>query len=255
MGKYFLESDFKAFDSSLARKTDDKVIANRLYVVNKLRALDEQGLKSYMLKNDLHSHKQKAHLTSVVWPLRQANGEYVDYVRMGYGKSKEHVIELAKILQMYSINNKGFMKYDMAFHYVTQLQLSINEKGWNIALYLGYYGWLQQKKLVNKLFENSSRREEFKNLLDYIIDNNYVLYLCSDVGDNYYEDTDEYINDIIDYFHKGISFTIYIANEQDKESKENETNRILNFLIDEFDKLMPLYKFISWDPTQNNYIK
>ena len=147
------------------------------------------------------------------------------------------------------------MKYDMAFHYVTQLQLSINEKGWNIALYLGYYGWLEQKNLVNKLFENSSRREEFKNLLDYIIDNNYVLYLCSDVGDNYYEDTDEYINDIIDYFHKGISFTIYIANEQDKESKENETNRILNFLIDEFDKLMSLYKFISWDPTQNNYIK
>ena len=53
-----------------------------------------------MLKNDLHSHKQKAHLTSVVWPLRQSNGEYVDYVRMGYGKSKEHVIELAKILHV-----------------------------------------------------------------------------------------------------------------------------------------------------------
>ena len=26
------------------------------------------------------------------------------------------------------------------------------------------------------------------------------------------------------------------------------------FIIDEFDKLMPLYKFISWDPIENNYI-
>lgn len=254
MGKYFLESDFKAFDSSLARRTDDKVIGNRIYVVNKLRDLDEQGLKTYMLKNDLHSHWQKAHLTSVVWPLKQANGEYVDYVRMGYGKSKEHIKQLGKILQMYSINDKGFMKDDMAFHYVTQLQLSINENGWNIALYLGHYGWLEQKNLVSKLSENSSKREEFKNLLDYLIDNKYVLYLYSDIGDYYYEDTEEYINDIIDYFHKGTSFTIHIANEQDKESNENETNRILTFLIAEFDKLMPLYKFISWDPIENNYI-
>lgn len=110
------------------------------------------------------------------------------------------------------------------------------------------------KNLVSKLSENSSKREEFKNLLDYLIDNKYVLYLYSDIGDYYYEDTEEYINDIIDYFHKGTRFTIHIANEQDKESNENETNRILTFLIAEFDKLMPLYKFISWDPIKNNYI-
>ena len=44
------------------------------------------------------------------------------------------------------------------------------------------------KNLVSKLSENSSKREEFKNLLDYLIDNKYVLYLYSDIGDYYYED-------------------------------------------------------------------
>lgn len=254
MGKYFLESDFKAFDSSLARRIDDKVIANRILVVNKLRNLHEQGLKNMMGKNDLYPHWQKTHLTSVVWPLKQANGEYVDYVRMGYGKPKDKIKELAKILQMYIINDKGFMKDDMAFHYVTQLQLAVNEDGWNIALYLGNHGWLEQKNLVKKLENNISQREEFDKMLKNVMDNGYVLYLYSDVGNYYYENSEEYINDIIEYSNKRISFTIHIANEKDEESSENSTDKVLNFIVNEFCELIPIYKFIAWDPIDNNYI-
>lgn len=254
MGKFFLDSDFKAFDRKFARSTDEKIIANRMITVNKFRDLHEQGLKKIMNSNELHAHWQKQHLTNVVWPLKQANGEYVDYVRIGYGKSKQEIKELSQILSLFSINDKGYMKDDMAFHYVTQLQLSINEDEWNVALYLGHHGWLEQKNLVNKVKNNKKEKDLLKDTLNFLQDKGYILYIYSELGDYYYEDASEYINEIIDYSNKGVSFTIHICKELDKDDEKNDIQKILPYLITEFKILMPIYKFIAWDSKKNNYL-
>jgi len=92
-----VDSDFKAFDESLAQSVDDRVIAARQYVVdNRFKVLhfDHQsgnGLKDYFQGNKLYPHWQLQHLTNVYWPYPAANGGWVDYLGMGYGKERSLV--------------------------------------------------------------------------------------------------------------------------------------------------------------------
>ena len=39
---------------------------------------------------------RREHWTNVYWPVAEANGGWVDYMRLGYGKPKEHIVELAR---------------------------------------------------------------------------------------------------------------------------------------------------------------
>lgn len=254
MGRFFLESDFKAFDSNLARSTDERVISNRMNVMNKFRDLHEQGLNKFMNSNGLHCHWKKEHLTNVIWPLKQANGEYVDYIRMGYGKSKPELKELSKIADLFSVNEKGFMKDDMAFHCITQLQISLNEDSWNVSLYIDKKGWLEQNNLVKKI-DDRERKDELIELLTAIYEQGYKLYIYSkEKGNYYYEDVEEYVDDIISYSKSGVSFSVSISREFDKEDEENDLEKTLPNIIHEFNKLMPLYKFIAWNYKKNNYL-
>jgi len=70
--KFFIDSDFAAFDAKFATSEDEKIIGNRQNVVdNRLKYLhyDEgsgQGLLDFLKKHNLHPHWQKPHLTNVI---------------------------------------------------------------------------------------------------------------------------------------------------------------------------------------------
>jgi hypothetical protein len=254
MSRFFLESDFEAYRDDLARSNDEKIISNRMFVVEKLRDLHEQGLKKFMNSNGLYEHWQKQHLTSVVWPLKQANGEYVNYVRMGYGKSKQQMKELSKILGLTSINDKGYMKDDMAFHYVTQLQIALDEYGWNIALYLGDKGWLEQRNLVKKIESSKVQEESLIEILRSLQEKGFILYIHLDSESYYFENAEDYLTYIVDYSNKKVNFRMHICKELERDSEYNDLQGTLQFIIKEFNLLMPLYKFVAWDSTKNNYL-
>lgn len=254
MARYFSDSDFMAFREDLAYSNSEKVIAARMTVVEKLRDLHEQELKEFMNSKGLHEHWQKAHLTSVVWPLKQANNEYVNYVRMGYGKPKNKIDELANMSGLKTMTTKGYLKDDMAFHYITQLQVALNEVSWEVSLYLDDLGWFEQHNLVNKIESNKSLKGEMISLLESLQDEEYILYLAFEAGYVEYDDAEEYIDDIIEKSNSKISFGIHICKSMEKDSDYNDYKKILPFLTEEYLKLMPLYKFMSWDRIQNSYL-
>lgn len=253
MSKYFIDSDFDAFALKKAMSDDQAIIADRKIVVERMRVLHEGGLKKFMNTNGLHPHwKEKLNLTNVIYPYIKANGGQVTYIRMGYGKHKSKIKELSERLQIFKLNEKGVLMGDMAFHYVTQIQIALDEDGWNIALYLDKHGWLEQNNLAKKLSIHKNRID-FKNLLEELYNEGYNLYLYSGQSNCCYRNIEHYIDDIIKYVNQGFSFSIHIVNEKEKDDEMNDRDKILDYTKDEFSKLIKLYNFISWD-TNNNYI-
>lgn len=253
MGKYFINSDFDAFAIEKATLEDQAIIADRKIVVERMGVLHEEGLKKFMNSKGLYPHwNEKLNLTNVIYPYMKANAGRVTYLRMGYGKHKSKIDKLSKHFQMYKFNNRGSLVDDMAFHYITQIQIALDEEGWNTALYLGKHAWLEQKNLVNKLSIGDNRLK-FIMLLEQLYDEGYTLHLYSEQGDYYYEDIDDYIDDIVNYSNGGISFTMHIANEKEIDDDMNDRSLILDYVKNEFNKLVGVYNFISWD-TDNNYI-
>ena len=253
MSKFFIESDFKAFEMKKALSEDPRIIADRKLVVEKMRDLHKSGLGNFMKSKGLSSHwREKTNLTNVIWPLKQANGGSVTYLRLGYGKSKDKIDILGRYLRLYSFNDRGYLKDDMAFHYITQIQLALDESEWNTSLYLGKHGWLEQNNLVNKI-KIQNNKSKFIELLDDIVKNGYILRLYLENETKAYKDSKSFINDMIKYTNEGTTYTIHIINSRSKSDEMNDIKKIIPFIECEFDKLIGLYKFISWDEN-NNYI-
>lgn len=254
MGKFFVDSDFDAFDWNKRTSEDQGVIADRKVVVERLRGLHKDGLKKFMNSNGLNSHwDEKNHLTNVIYPFYKANGGSVSYVRLGYGKSKPQFKELAKYLQMLSFTDKGGLKDDIAFHYVTQVQMALYEEGWNVAIYLGKHAWFEQKNLANKL-KIHGFRNEFINILDTLLEENYQLCIYNDKYENDfepYETSEMFIEDIIRFADDGDTFVIHIVNRREIDDEMNDRDLILDFVKGEFSKLLDAYNFISWSKSNH----
>lgn len=253
MSRFFIEDNFNAFAVKKALLEDRKTIADRKLVVEKMRDLHEYGLKKFMKDRGLSSHwREKTNLTNVIWPFKQANGGSVTYLRIGYGKNKQQIDEMSKYLRLYSFSDKGYLKDDMAFHYITQLQVALNENSWKVGLYLGKHGWFEQNNLVKKLSQKDNK-DKFLKLISQVINNGYRLYLYTESCDFEYSDSKSFVNDIIKYNGQGISYSIHIFNLRDKDDEMNTNENILNFIKNEFDKLLDLYEFIAWSEI-NKYI-
>ncbi|MBP3928543.1 MAG: hypothetical protein J6D47_03105 [Peptostreptococcaceae bacterium] len=253
MSVFFTESDFKAFEVRKAMLEDTKTIADRKIVVEKMRDLHKCGIGNFMKSKGLNPHwREKTNLTNVIWPLKQANGGSVTYLRLGYGKSKEQIDNLSKYLKLYSFNDRGYLKDDMAFHYITQIQIALDESEWNTSLYLGKHGWLEQNNIVNKI-KAENNKNKFIELLDDIIDNGYILRLYLEEETIEYKNSKAFINDMTRYTNDGITYTIHIINSREKLDDNNEIKKIIPFIKSEFGKLLDLYYFMSWSEN-NNYI-
>ena len=140
----------------------------------------------------------------------------------------------------------------MAFHYITQIQIALDESEWNTSLYLGKHGWLEQNNIVNKI-KTENNKNKFIELLDDIIDNGYILRLYLEEETIEYKNSKAFINDMTRYTNDGITYTIHIINSREKLDDNNEIKKIIPFIKSEFGKLLDLYYFMSWSEN-NNYI-
>lgn len=82
----FLESDFRAFDIDKSRSRDKVILERRRVAAEKLRELNNLGLFEFMNSKGLSSHWEKQYITSITWPLKRVNDEYVDRIYLSYGK-------------------------------------------------------------------------------------------------------------------------------------------------------------------------
>ncbi len=263
---FLLDSDFNAFNINYATSTDPNIIKNREYVINRFKYLYDnqgniEGLGKFFASKELFPHpeyeRKHTNLTNIIWPFFAANGNHVDYLRMGFGKPGNLVKELAKRSKAFTqITNYG--EYDsMAFYCVTQLQIGLNENFWWINIYIDKQGWLETNNLLAKLNYSNNLKQEFIDLLTSIVNEHYQLniYINSSLCKSY-NNTDpfEFINKLNLLKSKNASFSISIEKIHTKNSVENSKSTILNYLKDEFEKLLPLYNFISWHPQNNNYL-
>lgn len=253
MSKFFIESDFKAFDKALAKSENPSVIANRNIVVGRLRDLHIGGLKAYMEGLGLYPHwKEKTNLTNVVYPFFKANGGSVTYIRLGYAKNKAKMDEYAKRVGMAQLTDKSYLKDDMAFHYLAQIQLALDENGWDTSFYLGHHGWIEQNNLVKKI-SNKDNRLEFESILEVLKSDGYALNIGDDISSSSYKKVSSFVDALIDLTNRGAIYTIYIFKHKTVNSVENDKDLIIDYVEGEFTKLLPLYTFVSWS-IDNNYI-
>ena len=255
MGNFFLESDFIALDIDKSRSRDKVILERRRVAAEKLRELNNLGLFEFMNSKGLSSHWEKQYITSITWPLKRVNDEYVDRIYLSYGKNRADVRKLIKVLNLFHDIEGSRIEDDMVFNYIPRIQLGLDSNSWNTALYLDKYGAIEQKNLVNKIRENYELKERFKNILMALEEKGYRLYLIKDNNPRSYEDETDYVEDIIKYTDSGEKYGLTIRKDYDKNHVSNSRNEILDFVKNEFDNLMDVYYFISWDSEENDYLR
>lgn len=260
--RFFIDSDFNAFDEKFATSENDKIIgARQLVVDDRMKPLhndkgNEKGLEDFFRKNGLYPHWQKQHLTNVFWPFPPANGGWVDYLRMGYGKEKELVKDLAQRSGIFTEITDTGTREAIAFFCVTQLQVGLNYDGWWTNLYIDKKGWLEQYNLLMNINYSKQNKSQLLKLLEGINKEGYEFaiypYPYEDL-DYDRNDPEAFINEMQNFKNNKKACSISIDKYHDRDAKENNQN-MLRYLKCEFSKLIPLYNFISWHPKKNNYI-
>lgn len=259
--RYFTDADFDAFAIAFAESDDQTIIRARKRVVEeKFRPLHEGfggavGLGDFMAERGLYPHWRKANLTNVYWPWPQANNGWVDHLRMGYGKEEHLVRELVRRAQIYTELTRLGTYDQVAFHYVTQLQLGLSENGWWVNLYMDDKAWLEQRNLLSKI-ESPAHRRQWLEYLEALMKSRYNLWLIPAEDEDAYEaKSPEEFTEELQAFHRdrtavSVSIELYLP----RNAPENNKDTILDFLKTEFDRLLPLYRFVAWHPVHNNYL-
>lgn len=255
MGNFFLESDFRAFDIDKSRSRDKFILEGRRVTADKLRELNNAGLLEFMNSRGLSSHWEKQYITSITWPLKRVNNEYVDRIYLSYGKNRADIRKLIKMLNLFHDIDGNRIEDDMVFNYIPQIQLGIDANYWNTALYLDKYSTIEQRNLVNKIRKNYELKENFKNILMALEDKGYKLYLIKDNNSRIYENESDYVEDIIRYTDSGEKYGLTIRKDYDKKHNSNSRSKIMDFVKGEFDNLMDVYYFVSWDSSENDYLR
>lgn len=255
MGNFFLESDFNAFDIEKSKSKDKIILEKRRVAAEKLRELNNLGLFEFMNSKGLSSHWEKQYITSITWPLKRVNDECVDRVYLSYGKNRADFRKLIKLLNLYNNIEGNRIEEDMVFSYIPRIELGLDANSWNTAFYLDKYGNIEQRNLVNKIRKNYDLKERFKNILIALESKGYKLYLIKDNTLLNYEDETDYVEDIIKYTEGGERYTLTIRKDYDKNHINNSRKEILDFVKSEFDNLMEVYYFISWDSEGNDYLR
>lgn len=264
MGKpFFLSEHFAAVAESKATSTDPAVIDARKRVIEEcLKPLHQgaggvPGLRDFMAARGLHPHWMPVHLTNVWWPYHEANGGWVDYLRLGYGKEELFVRELAKRSGVYQRLNASGTYDSMAFHHVTQLQVGIAEYGWWVNWYQHHDAWLEQKNWLEKMNRTSDHRREAFSLLDSLQDAGYsfVIYPEHDPSNPVEANSpEEFLQLISRYRENGDAISLSIELGFDSDGRENSWDVVPGLVRQEFDRLLPLYHFTSWHPRSNHYL-
>ncbi|HYF80973.1 MAG TPA: hypothetical protein VD973_28000 [Symbiobacteriaceae bacterium] len=254
---FFVPEDFAALRRDRVRSENPAVIAARKSAAERLRALHRGHLARFMSDRGLHPHPNSNFWTNVFFPKWEANGEWVDYLRFGYGKEGRLVREMA--------DRAGFVREltplgttdHMAFHYVAQVQLGLTCDYWWFNFYVDDKAWLEQVNLLEKVKQPAQRRMCVALLQD-LIDQGFELRIWSTqergVTDHARETPEEFLEDLARYRRDRLAINVDIEQRFDPDNPANDTEVLPGLARRQFEALLPLYRFWSWHPTANHYI-
>ncbi|WML46809.1 hypothetical protein RCG23_14300 [Neobacillus sp. PS3-34] len=189
-----------------------------------------------------------------IWPFPIANGGWVDYLRMGFGKQREFIYELARLSGVFSEVSDHGTRDQIAFHYVTQLQISLSEHGWSVNLYMDK-SWLEQRNLYNKLQDKNSRKE-FIHILDSLLQEGFISSIIYHDGSwEDFEDAREFLREFTNLVDQEESFSFLIGKHLERYSPENHAASILSWVKDQMQILLGAYNYTAWHPSANNYLE
>ncbi|MEG1416123.1 MAG: hypothetical protein RSA01_10915 [Clostridium sp.] len=255
MSKYFNITDFNGFSEEYATTSDPTIISTRTVTKQKFEQLHLDSLGKFMKSNGLYPHKLKQHLISSIYPNELANGNCVDHIRMGYGKSPSQFSAYQKFANLYSDSSNGYLKSDLKFSCTSQIQIALNYDHWNTAFYLDDSGWLEQQNLLRKISFKREYKKELISIIDELASKEYNLYLYC--VDGYYEieTGKEFVDTLVELIEdEDIYPTIHIVKYVTINAKCNTYENIDDYVVNEFSNLLDLYNFISWNSIDNNYI-
>ncbi|MEG0005547.1 MAG: hypothetical protein RR730_06930 [Clostridium sp.] len=253
MARYFTQSDLDAFKEEHAESADQAVIENREIVRDKFFNLHNKKLGAFMESKELYPHYIPENLTSDIHP-RDENQGYVNHIKMGYGKSDYDVDTLIKLAGEATHLSSGFSSSDIDFNTTTQLQLSLDSNFLTVAFYLDHRGWIELINLEKKSKYRDENIQQLYQLANSAVELGYTLYLYTEEGPEEYDDCYDFISDLLNLVASGEHPAIHIFKCIDLDGDENEEEYIASYIAEEFDNLLPLYNFISWNSTDNNYI-
>lgn len=254
---FWEDADFACLKRAVARSEDQSVMAARMRVVHKLWALHTESLGGFMRKHGLYPHWQKKHWTNVPWPEPVANGGWVTYLRLGYGKNAEMVRLLAKRSGVFEeLTRDG--RYDkMAFHLVSMLQVGIDGGGWWVNFYMDDMAWLEQFNLLEKV-RHPEHRDELIRLLDDLQVAGYELVLYREIGEDkklVFAYPDEFLEAWQTHREQEKPVLVSVELPVRPDAPEDDTRQLPSFVLAEFERLLPLYRFCSWDPEKNSFLQ
>lgn len=240
-----------------ARSEDPLVIAARKKVVEKLRFLQDNYFGEPMERYGLFPHWKREHWTNVFFPLPDANGGFVDYLRLGYGKPKHLVDELAHRSGVFQ-ELTAYGTYDpIAFYYVAMVQLGLNERWWWVNFYMDDKAWLEQYNLLSKV-AHPTHRAKLVSILNDLQAVGYQLVIYPQHGglEGWVESCpEEFIDALAEHRKKSQPAMVSIELLMEPDAPENSFKRLPEFVLSEFKRLLPLYNFASWHPKKNNFLK
>lgn len=260
--RYFEKADFDAFHEDRATSHEDWVIAQRKDVADKFRRLHvgnrgNVGLGNFAKDYGLFPHWRVEHLTNIYWPLQIANGEWVDYLRIGYGKQKLFIDEMSKKAGVFAQLNAQGTYHQMAFHYITQLEVFINQRAWGVSVYIGKNAWLEQRNLLVKL-QDTHNRQKFCELIELALEQGYTPGIWIHSLDNEwmsFDDPEAFLADVMRLIGDKQLVPIEVGMSLGPDHPANETNQILGFVKERVAELIDIYNYASWHPTLNNHIQ
>jgi len=119
--------------------------------------------------------------------------------------------------------------------------------------------WLEQRNLLNKIESPAHRRrwlEYLEDLMEFAYEPCLIVRQDDGEKEYYWAQSPEDFTARLETFHQnGIAPSVSVGLFLDRDAPENDSDTILDFRKMEFDRLLPLYRFVAWHPVKNNYLK
>lgn len=144
----------------------------------------------------------------------------------------------------------------MAFHLVSMIQTGLDGAGWWVNFYLDDMAWLEQFNLLDKL-KDATHCQEMLRLLDALQVAGYALTIYQEISEReqwVFAYPEQFLAAWAEHRSAERPVLVSVELEMSPEAPDNDHHLLPFFVRAEFERLLPLYRFCSWDPERNSYL-
>jgi hypothetical protein len=255
--RFIEEADFESLDGRYAQVPEGPVVAARQRLRKKLLSVHHRFLKKRMEAQALHAHWDPTHLTSLIYPDEHANGGYVDYLRLGYGKPRELVKDLGRRGGFTAELMPVGVNEHLPFFMTSQLQIGIQRDHWWINFFMHSKGWLEQNNLLEKI-ACREYRDELTAMLTGLQDEGYRLALYPGWNNHnppqFPSEPKDFLLALAQARDRGEAVEVSVEMLLVPDDIHNDIQVWPEFVANELERLVSLYRFASWHPKDNNFL-